>query len=106
MPNGVTTQRDPDGNIVTRTRKNRPQRALRGIRIGLPRHNTGWLVFVPSTNYHSVDVYFDANFESTLAFTNSRFPGYIDAVITDANPLEDLDVERTGSPFGFLTKNN
>jgi hypothetical protein len=81
--------------------KNWPQRALRGIHISLPRHNTGWLVFVPSTNkiYHSVDVYFDENFESTLAITNSRSPGYIDAVTTDASPVEDLHVERTHEDY-------
>jgi hypothetical protein len=39
--------------------------ALRGIHIGLPRHNSGWLVFVPCKNtiYHSIDVYFDEHFE-------------------------------------------
>jgi hypothetical protein len=53
---------------------------------------------------HSVDVYFDELFESTLAFTHSRFPGYIDVVITDANPFEDLHVERTGSSLWFSNK--
>jgi hypothetical protein len=93
-------------NYVTLTPKNHPQRALRGIHIGLPRHNTGWLVFVPANNtiYHSNDVYFDENFESTIAFENSRYPGYIDCVITDAKEHEVLNVERTGSALWFSNK--
>jgi hypothetical protein len=94
------------GKPVTITTKNHPQRALRGIHIGLPRHNSGWLVFVPSNNtiYHSIDVYFDEHFESTIAFENNRYPGYIDCVITDAQAHEDLNVERTGSALWFSNK--
>jgi hypothetical protein len=50
------------------------------------------------------DVYFDENFESTIAFENSRYPGYIDCVITDAKAHEDLHVERTGSALWFSNK--
>jgi transposase InsO family protein len=94
------------GKPVTLTTKNHPQRGLRGIYIGLPRRNTGWLVFVPSNNtiYHSLDVYFDERFESTIAFESNRYPGYADCVITDAQSHEDLQVERTGSALWFSNK--
>jgi hypothetical protein len=56
-------------------------------------------VFVPSndTIYHSIDVYFDEHFESTIAFESNRYPGYVDCVITDAKAHEDLDVQCTGT---------
>jgi hypothetical protein len=63
-------------------------------------------VFVPSNNaiYHSIDVYFDEHFESTIAFESNRYPGYVDCVITDAKAHEDLDVQRTGSALWFSNK--
>jgi hypothetical protein len=63
-------------------------------------------VFVPSndTIYHSIDVYFDEHFESTIAFESNRYPGYVDCVITDAKAHEDLDVQRTGSALWFSNK--
>jgi transposase InsO family protein len=78
---------------VTLTTKNHAQRALRGIHIGLPRHNSGWLVFVSSNNtiYHSIDIYFDEHFKSTISFESNRYPAYVDCVITDAKAHEDLD---------------
>jgi hypothetical protein len=84
-------------------RKNNPQRGMRGIHVGLPRHSTGYLVYVPSTGkiYNSVDVYFDEDFNSTLTYENNQFSGYLDVTITDPMPDTDLPTYHTGSPLEF-----
>ncbi|KAG7340335.1 reverse transcriptase RNA-dependent DNA polymerase [Nitzschia inconspicua] len=92
--------------IMSYNRKNNPQRGIRGIHVGLPRHNTGYLVYVPQMNtvLHCNDVYFDENFESTLAYTPSRHPAHFDIVVTDAPPHNNDNVEQTGSPLWFCNK--
>jgi hypothetical protein len=89
---------------VTLTTKKHAQRALRSIHIGLPRHNSGWLVFVPSNNtiYHSIDVYFDEHFESTNLESN-RYPGYVDCVITP-KPMKTLTSNALGLRYGSATR--
>ena len=58
-------------------RKNNPERAIRGIHVGIPRHAPGWLVYLPSTNTILVsnDVAFDEVFLSTVTHTKPRFTG-------------------------------
>ncbi|KAG7372377.1 integrase core domain containing protein [Nitzschia inconspicua] len=92
--------------ITSYNRQNNPQRGIRGIHVGLPRHNTGYLVYVLQMNsvLHCNDVYFDENFESTLAYTPSRHPAHFDIVVTDAPPHDDDNVEQTGSPLWFCNK--
>ncbi|KAG7340238.1 reverse transcriptase RNA-dependent DNA polymerase [Nitzschia inconspicua] len=87
-------------------RQNQPQRGIRGIHVGLPKHNTGYLIYVPQMNnvLHCNDVYFDENFESTLAFTPSRHPAHLDIVITDAPPSDTDEMEHTGSALWFCNK--
>jgi hypothetical protein len=72
-------------------RKYNPQRGMRGIHVGLLRHSTGYLVYVPSTGeiYNSVAVYLDEDFNSTLTYENNQFSGYLDVTITD--PIPDTD---------------
>ncbi len=76
---------------------------MRGIHVGLPRHSFGYLVFVPSTGriYNSADVYFDEDFNSTLAYETNKFSGYIDVTITDPMPDTDLPTHHTGNPLMF-----
>ncbi|KAG7362456.1 integrase core domain containing protein [Nitzschia inconspicua] len=92
--------------ITSYNRRNNPQRAIRGIHVGLPRHNTGYLVFVPQLNsvLHCNDVYFDENFESTLAYTQSRHPAHLDIVVTDAQLHVYDEFERTSSALWFCNK--
>jgi hypothetical protein len=94
-----TTTNTPRSALLNR--KNNPQRGMRGIHVGLPRHSTGYLVYVPSTGkiYNSVDVYFDEDFISTLTYENNQFSGYLDVTITDPMPDTDLPTHHTGNPL-------
>ena len=62
-----------------RSRKNTPERGMRGIHVGIANRTAGWLVYVPSLNrtYVSADVRFDEKFQSTFALQSeqSRFSG-------------------------------
>ncbi len=94
-----------DGKLVTSTRKNHTERGLRGIHVGLPRHAPGWHVYVPSLQrvYNTLDVYFDEDFRSPLAFRHSRYPGHLDVIITEAKNTDTLEeaIEFTGSPLRY-----
>ena len=59
------------------SRRNNPERGIRGVHVGLPRNSAGWLVYIPSTSkvLVSQDVAFDEDFVSTLSYTESRIPG-------------------------------
>jgi hypothetical protein len=76
---------------------------MRGIHVGLHRHSPGYLVFVPSMGkiYNSTDLYFDEDFNSTLAYESNKFSGYLDMVITEAMPDMDLPTHQTGNPLMF-----
>ena len=51
------------------------QKGFRGIFVGIPQHQKGYIVYVPSTRkvIFSYDVLFDKNFSSALSYT-SRHP--------------------------------
>jgi hypothetical protein len=87
-------------------RKNNPQRGMRGIHVGVPRNSKGYLVYVPSMGkiYTSADVYFDENFNSTLAYEQNIFSGYIDLTITEPMPDTDVPYYQTGSSITFGRK--
>jgi hypothetical protein len=61
-------------------RNNCCERGMRGIHVGLPQHQDGWLVHVPATGGLRTwaDVSFDENFHSTTAhdpaYASARFP--------------------------------
>jgi hypothetical protein len=97
------TNRQGTPRTETLNRKNNPQRGMRGIHVGLPRHSPGYLVFVPSMGriYNSTDVYFDEDFNSTLAYESNKFSGYLDMAITEAMPDMDLPTHQTGNPLMF-----
>jgi hypothetical protein len=61
---------------------------------------------VPSTGkiYNSTDVYFDEDFNSTLAYETNKFSGHLEITVTDPLPDTDLPVHHTGNPFMFAKK--
>ena len=80
-----------------RHRRNTPERAVRGIHVGLPERSEGYLVYIPSMNSTviSTDVSFDENFETTHArlASRTRFAGGIPLQphpqdITDGDQVE------------------
>jgi hypothetical protein len=87
------------------SRKNNPQRGMRGILIGVPRNSKAYLVYVPSMGriYTSADVYFDENFYST-DYEQNKFSGYLDLTITEPMPDTDLPHYQTGSSITFARK--
>jgi hypothetical protein len=92
--------------LETLNRKNNPQRGMRAIHVGLPRNASGFLVFAPSTAkiYNTLDVYFDEDFRSTLAYQPNTFPGHLDVTVTDPMPDTDLPFHHTGNPFMFAKR--
>lgn len=97
------------GITVTETPTERPtlepkpiQRALRGIFIGFPESQAGWMFYLPTPlgNHHFVvsrDAVFDEAFESTLAHAVAPFPGAFTERAT--RPLlEELSIHESDSP--------
>jgi hypothetical protein len=76
---------------------------MRGIHVGIPRHSKGYLIYVPAMGriYTSADVCFDENFNSTLAYEQNKFSGYMDIMITQPMPDTDLPYHETGSSMLF-----
>jgi hypothetical protein len=96
------------GPIVRRN--NCPERGLRGIHVGLPRYQEGWLCYLPSTGGLRIclDVSFDENFYSTTAHSpssdDSRFPGSQRSMLISL-PMVPLDGanEHTGDAWPFTS---
>ena len=55
--------------------RHQAQKGLRGIFVGIPEHQKGYLVYVPSTRkiISSYDVVFDESFSSALAYTSRTY---------------------------------
>ena len=55
--------------------RNQAQKGFRGIFVGIPDHQKGYLVYVPSTRkvLSSYDVVFDESFSSALAYTSQTY---------------------------------
>ena len=55
--------------------RHQAQKGFRGIFVGIPRHQKGYLVYVPSTRkvIFSYDVVFDKCFSSALSFTSRQY---------------------------------
>jgi hypothetical protein len=81
-------------------RKNNPQRGMRGNHVGLSRTSKTFMIYVPSTGriYHTRDCYFDENYESTLAYKENKFSGYMHLHITKPFPDMDLPFHRVDTP--------
>ena len=83
-------------------RRNNPERGQRGIHVGIPRNQPGWLVYTPGTNnvVVSSDVYFDETFSSNLAFGPGRFPNGLPLAIVKTHPKEPMHYDTgLGAPF-------
>jgi len=85
-----------DGNATS----NQTQRGIRGIFIGFPRNQKGFLVFVPSTRQIVVsgDVVFDETFYCAIATTWRPFHDSLALRPISSNaPTGDMTVEETGT---------
>ena len=85
-----------DGNATS----NQTQRGIRGIFIGFPRNQKGFLVFVPSTRQIVVsgDVVFDETFYCAIATTWRPFHDSLALRPISSNaPTGDMTVEVTGT---------
>ena len=64
-------------HVETKTLKmcHQAQKGFRGICVGIPEHQNGYLVYVPSTRkiISSYDVVFDKSFSSALAYTSRPY---------------------------------
>ena len=55
--------------------RHQAQKGFRGIFVGIPEHQKGYLVYVPSTRMimYSYDVVFDESFSNTLSYTSQPY---------------------------------
>ena len=64
-------------HIETKTlnMRHQEQKGFRGIFVGIPQHQKGYLVYVPSTRklILSYDVVFDESFSSALSYTSRPY---------------------------------
>jgi hypothetical protein len=98
------------GRGPIKERRNCPERGLRGIHVGIPRYQEGWLCYLPSTGGLRIclDVSFDENFYSTTAYSpysdDTRFPGSQRSMLISL-PLVPLDGanEHTGNAWPFTS---
>jgi transposase InsO family protein len=104
--NDESNRRQP--KLQQMNRKNNPQRGMRGIHVGVPTNTKGYLVYVPTMGkvYTSTDVYFDEDFNSTIAVRPNKFSGYMDLTITEAMPDVDLPMYQTGDSFAFAKRHD
>ena len=84
--------------------RHREQKGFRGIFIGIPEHQKGYLVYVPSTRkvISSYDIVFDKSFSSALAYTSRP---YSEAMAmrpaVTYNPYAKSSKEQTGDEIMF-----
>jgi hypothetical protein len=73
---------------------------MRGIHVGLSQTSKTFMIYVPSTGriYHTRDCYFDENYESTLAYKENKFSGYMHLHVTEPFRDTDLPFHRVGYP--------
>ena len=81
----------------TTTKFTQLQRGSRGIFVGFPKHQAGWLIYVPQKigNKHlvvSMDVIFDQNFLSNIEGTNLPF----------AQAQPEIEIGKVGGPRKVL----
>ena len=81
-----------------------PQKGFRGIFIGIPQHQKGYLIYVPSTRkiVSSHDVVFDEIFSSELAYISHTFSEEISALSEVLYILYDKSSnEKSGNIINF-----
>ena len=76
------------------------QKGFRGIFVGIPQHQKGYLVYVPSTRkiISSYDVVFDESFSSGLAYTSQPCS---EATVVTYTPYATFSKEKTGDIITF-----
>jgi Integrase core domain len=100
----ATAKRPGSDSVRVFTDKNNAQRGLQGIFVGLPRHQAGYICYIPSTAEIrvSADVVFDENFESTMGYSERLFSSAMPTVGVSlplsADSDEDISVEFVGPP--------
>jgi hypothetical protein len=79
-------------------RKNNSQNGLLGMHDGLSRHSRTYMIWSPTTGkiYHTRDCIFDENFNSTLAYGDNKFSGYLKMMVTDGQQDFDLPFYQVG----------
>ena len=95
----VYRRRSSDSSILNS--KNIVQRGVRGVFVGFPHNQAGWLVFVPSSRHllTSADVRFDEDFKSVIGLPNRI---YHDSLPTNPDPtIHDASepLAHTGPPI-------
>ena len=69
--------RKATAHVETKTlnMRHQAQKGFRGIFVGIPQHQKGYLLYVPSTRkvISSYDVVFDESFSSALAYTSRPY---------------------------------
>ena len=80
------------------------QKGFRGIFVGIPEHQKGYIVYVPSTRkvISSYDVVFDESFSSALAYTSQPYSEEV--VMFPAvtyTPYATSSKEQTGNVITF-----
>ena len=85
----ITFAQFENGGILTETCNDAGHQAQKGFRvifIGIPEHQKGYLVYVPSTRkvIYSYNVVFDEMFFSALSYTSlpDAFPSLLNKVVT------------------------
>ena len=75
--------------------RHQPQKGFRGIFVGIPEHQKGYLEYVPSTRkiIYSYDFVFDESFSSALAYTSQPY--------SEAMPMRP---EVTYTPYATSSK--
>jgi hypothetical protein len=105
---GIGQANQGRGPIIRRN--NCPEGGLPSIHVGIPRHQDGWLCYLPTTGglRVSADVSFDENFFSTTAHapskSNTRFPGSQNSMQISLPMIPiDGDLEHTGDAWPFTS---
>jgi hypothetical protein len=105
---GIGQANQGRGPIIRRN--NCPERGLRGIHVGTPRHQDGWPCCLPTTGglKVSANISFDENFFSAAAHAPSksttRFPGSQNSMQT-SSPMMPIDgnLEHAGDAWPFTS---
>ena len=98
--------RKATAHVETKTlnMRHQAQKGFRGISIGIPEHQKGYIVYVPSTRkiIFSCDVVFDESFSSELAYTSQPYSEAM-AMIPAAmyTPYATSPKEQTGNVITF-----
>ena len=84
--------------------RHQTQKGFRGISVGIPQHQKGYLVYVPSTRkvISSNDVLFDESFSSALSYTSRLYAEAIAMCPTVTyTPYTTSSKEQTGNVIMF-----